>query len=292
MKPATARANAKVILLGEHSVVYGEPALASAIGRTLEVRVRCEPSRNDGADPRFAEAVARAAAAFGIAREGVSVEVRSEIPTAAGLGSSAALSVALVRAFAECAGAGPLSPAEIVSRAAEIENVFHGTASGVDVAAAAYGGTILFRRGEAEPKPLRLPAPVELVVGLSGEPRSTGGPVGKLRERVAERPQHYRALFAAAGEIVRRGAEAVAAGDWPRLGSLFDDAQELLEAFGVSTPTLERMIRCARASGALGAKLTGAGGGGAIVALAPGRSAAVAEALSAEGFEAFVTQIS
>jgi mevalonate kinase len=281
----------KVILLGEHSVVFGEPAIAAAIDRRLEVRAQLVPNASPHADARVEAAVAFAARDFEIDRSRLAIEIVSEIPPACGLGSSAALSLALVRALAALAAA-RLSDEEARRRASRVEDVFHGTASGVDVAASASAGVIWFERANP-PRVERLVIrrPVDLVVALSGVPRSTSGPVGRLRERHGRRPDFYARLFGIAGEVVRAGRTAVEREDWGGLGELMDVAQGLLNAFGVSTPTLERMISIARDAGALGAKLSGAGGGGAIIALAPERAQGVAERLRAEGFEAFPTRV-
>ncbi len=281
----------KVILLGEHSVVFGEPAIAAAIERRLEIHLgrgeRCAPL----ADAKLERAVELAAGDLGLDPRLLRVEIRSEIPPARGLGSSAALSLALVRALASLVGEA-ISADEARRRASRVEDVFHGTASGVDVAASASGGVIWFERS-TPPRIERLrPAEaLDVVVALSDEPRSTAGPVGRLRERHARRPELYGQFFRLAGELTRAGRGALERGDWPDLGELMDAAQGLLNAFGVSTPTLERMVGVARGAGALGAKLSGAGGGGAIVALAPGRAGEVAASLRAAGFEAFPTRI-
>src|SRR5439155_21931411 len=176
--------------------------------------------------------------------------------------------------------------------ASRVEDVFHGTASGVDVAASASGGVVWFERSNPPTiEPLHPARPVDLVVGLSGDPRSTSGPVSRLRERHARRPELYGRLFELAGHVVRAGREALLAGDWESLGTLMDTAQGLLNAFGVSTPALEHMLAIARGAGALGAKLSGAGGGGVIIALAPGIAEPVTEALRSAGFQAFHTRI-
>jgi mevalonate kinase len=281
----------KVILLGEHSVVFGEPAIAAAIERQLEVRARFVPKATPHADPKVEAAVGFAARDFEVDPSTLEIEIVSDIPPACGLGSSAALSLALVRALAALAGAS-LSDEEARRRASRVEDVFHGTASGVDVAASASAGMIWFERSTPPRiEPLTVRRPVDLVVALSGEPRSTSGPVGRLRERHARRPELYARLFGLAGETVRAGRVAVEREDWPGLGELMDVAQGLLNAFGVSTPTLERMVGIARDAGALGAKLSGAGGGGAIIALAPEQAQRVAERLRAAGFEAFSTRV-
>lgn len=294
---ASAFAPAKVILLGEHTVVYGEPAVAAALDRGLRVTVTLaaaaerEPREQSGRDERERAVVELAAARFGLDGARVRVEVQSDVPMGAGLGSSAALGVGLVRALGALARR-PLAAAQAAALAAEIDCVFHGQASGVDVAAVASGGVIWFERfGEPQCAPIALAQPLELVVGSSGEPRSTAGPVARLRARREAQPRIYDATFRLAGELVRAGRDALVRGDAEALGATMDALQGVLNGFGVSTPTLERMIHAARSAGALGAKLTGAGGGGAMIALAPGRTAEVAAALRAEGFDAFAATI-
>ncbi len=281
----------KVILLGEHSVVFGQPAIAASIARRMEIVVRRQDGAKPHPDPKVAAALEFAAKERDLDPRGLALEIHSEIPPACGLGSSAALSLALVRAIADLAGADLVGDDARV-RASRVEDVFHGTASGVDVATSASGGVILFERSTPPRiERLRPAAPVDLVIASSGDPRSTAGPVGKLRARNAERPALYGKLFRLAGEIVSDGRIALEQGDWSGLGSLMDIAQGVLNGFGVSTPTLERMIAVARGAGALGAKLSGAGGGGVIVALAPANAPEVEAALRGAGFEAFVTRI-
>jgi mevalonate kinase len=286
---ASREALAKVILFGEHSVVYGQPAVAATVERRLRVTLVRNGRPAAMPDPRLRAALDRAAEGVGVDAGNVEVRIESTIPPGAGLGSSAALSVALVGALADLGGAS-LSSADLLARAGDVENVFHGTASGVDIAAVASRGVIRFERGDALPARLRMPS-VDLVVIDGGERRSTEGPVGRLRIRVLAEPRLYEAIFAAAGEIARRGAEALGRGDWDAVGRLFDVAQGLLNALGVSTAGLERMIDRARSAGALGAKLTGAGGGGAVIALAPDNATEVAARLRSEGYSAFVTRI-
>jgi mevalonate kinase len=281
----------KVILLGEHTVVFGEPAIAAAIDRRLAVSVRIDREPSSSGDPRIDQAVALAAGDFAIDPRTLRVDITSDIPPACGLGSSAAFSLALVRALASLAERG-LSVDEIRAHASRVEDVFHGTASGVDVAAAADGGVIWFERSDP-PRIERLSVakPLDVVVALSGQPRSTAGPVARLRARHAARPDLYGRFFRLAGELARAGREALGTGDLEALGELMDAAQGLLNALGVSTAILERMIGIARGAGALGAKLTGAGGGGAIIALAPSGNDAIVGELRAAGFETFASRI-
>jgi mevalonate kinase len=291
MEVAVGSAPGKIILLGEHSVVYGEPAIAGAVDRRLTVRARRDAGAEPPHDERLERAIAAACEVAGVDRRGIAIEIESEIPSACGLGSSAALSLALVRALVSLAG-GSASRDEVTAGASRVENVFHGTASGLDVATSASEGLIFFERGTPHRvERLAVRSAIEVVIALSGDPRSTAGPVGRLRDRRAKRPDLYGRLFVLAGDLVREGRDAIAREDWEALGELMDTAQGLLNGFGVSTPTLERMIGVARSAGALGAKLSGAGGGGAVVALAPGNAPDVAAALAEAGFTAFASRI-
>jgi mevalonate kinase len=290
--PARGRAGGKVILLGEHAVVYGRPALAAGLPLALEVEVaagrgalRVESDRPEVAgDPRPAALAAEGAALVGLDPRDLVVRVRSELPAGAGLGSSAAFAVALLRALAAAAGR-TLPPAEELAAARRLEVAFHGHPSGIDPAAAALGGSGCLRFVAGEPPavtPVGVATPVPLVVGLGTRPRSTGAAVTGLRARwVADRDRHER-LFDEVAAAVEAGARALATGDLPALGRAFDRNQSLLEALGVSAPDDERLLGAARRAGALGAKLTGGGGGGAVIALAPD-GARVAAALEAAG---------
>jgi mevalonate kinase len=298
--PARGRAAGKIILLGEHAVVYGRPALAAGLGLGLEVEMRAgaggpRVESDHGAladDPRPARLVAEAAAALGVAANGLAVRIRSELPSGAGLGSSAALAVAVLRALAAAAGR-RLAPGEELDLARRLEAIFHGQSSGVDPAAAAQPGGGCFRFVRGEPPcitPLRLRATLPLVVLLGERPRSTGAAVTGLRARwEADRARHER-LFDEVAAVVDDGARAAEAGDLPALGRAFDRNQELLRTLGVSAPDVDALVAAARAAGALGAKLTGGGAGGAVIALAsePER---VAAALRSRAVQTIVARI-
>jgi mevalonate kinase len=296
--PARGRAAGKVILLGEHAVVYGRPALAAglAIGLEVEVTAATGPARlaSDrpelADDPRPDRLVRDAAAALGLEARDFVVRVRSELPAGAGLGSSAALAVALLRALARVAGRS-LARDEELALGRRLEAIFHGHPSGIDPAAAALGGCFRFVRGEPPAiTPLRPGRPLPLVIALGARPRSTGAAVTGLRERwEAEGARHER-LFDEVAVVVEHGARAVEAGDLAALGRAFDRNQELLTDLGVSAPEVEALARAARAAGALGAKLTGGGAGGAVLALAaePDR---IAAALGAQGVETIVVHV-
>ena len=296
--PARGRAAGKVILLGEHAVVYGRPALAAGLGLGLEARVtagtgpvRLESDRPElRDDPKAARLVAEAAVAVGLAPSDLVVEVRSELPPGVGLGSSAALSVAVLRALAAAAGR-HLVVAEELSLGRRLEGIFHEHSSGIDPAAAALGTCFRFVRGEPPALTALHPAvALPLVIAFGGQPRSTGAAVGALRARwEADRGTHED-LFDEVAAVVDAGAAAAERGDLPALGRAFDQNQALLERLGVSSPGVEALVAVARRHGALGAKLTGGGAGGAVIALAP-EPARLAAALAAAGAHTLVAHV-
>ena len=287
--PARGRAGGKVILLGEHAVVYGRPAVAAGLSIGLEaVAMRGNGPRLESdvaaGDARSETVVAEAARAVGLEPRDWVVRVRSELAPGQGLGSSAALCVAVLRALAAAAGQGLESGKELqIGRV--LEGIFHGTPSGIDPAAAALGTTFRFVRGDPPlVEPIALGAPVSLVIALGAVGRSTGSAVGGLRARWQADRARYEALFDEVAAAVEAGVHALRGGDVAALGAAFDRNQTLLEALGVSSAENERRVAIAREAGALGAKLTGGGAGGAVIALVDAdRSAAVSAALARLG---------
>jgi hydroxymethylglutaryl-CoA reductase len=306
MSTGTGRAPGKVILLGEHAVVYGRTALAAALDRAVVARVRgARPpagkpgshlfsspfvrGNEEGGDARLREVLACARAACGLNGTGVQLTVESDLPMAVGLGSSAALSVALVRALAAFAGR-DVNDAAVCRAAFECEKIFHGHPSGVDNTVATYGGVLAFRR-ELPIRPLAIAGPIPLVVAVGRAPRATRQTVTALRARWQQAPEAYEAIFDEIAALVSGAETACAAGDWPRLGTLMRANHRLLQRLGVSTPELDDMVELAHARGALGAKLTGGGGGGAVICLAAERRDELVAAFAAAGWSAFRTDI-
>jgi mevalonate kinase len=292
--PARGRAVGKVILLGEHAVVYGRPALAAGLGIGLEVEVRegqgpaVESDVED--DGRARRLVEEAATIVGLDPSRLIVRVRSELPAGAGLGSSAALSIAVLRALARAAGR-RLSTDEELAHGRRLEAIFHGHPSGIDPAAAALGTCFRFVRGEPpDVTPLRLARLLRLVIALGDRPRSTGAAVGGLRARWEADRARYERLFDDVASVVEAGARAAAAGDLATLGETFRANQVLLRELGVSAAAVEELVAAAEEAGALGAKLTGGGAGGAAIAVAaePERVAATLRAL---GIRTIVVEI-
>jgi mevalonate kinase len=219
--------------------------------------------------------------------------IETELPLGAGLGSSAAVGVALARGLSEMARRH--CPDD---RAAELalgfERHFHGAPSGVDPAIAARGGVILFRRGEPPRiERVRPRTAVFLCVALTGIARGTRSTVMPLSERRAARPLLYDPMLSFLGDLAQGGAAALERGDLDELGVRFDAAHGVLCALGVSCPELDDLVRVLRSASALGAKLTGAGGGGAAIGLARDRdhAAALCRAASARGRESFVAEV-
>lgn len=302
----------KLILLGEHAVVYGRPALGMGVG---ELYVEARPGPSPGLTlnapdwklraeaetaGRLGQALRLLEGHFGQAAEGVELYVQSNLPLAAGLGSSAALAVGCVRALAQKAGryAEPDAQRAI---AHELEGVFHGTPSGIDDTIASYGGLCLFARAGAShlaqpslgpaltAQCRRVLAPLPpLLIGHSGQAHDTRELVLGLRARIATHPSRYEALFTEIEALVWRSLTALAAGDWPALGTAFLKNQALLDELGVGAQNVTDMITLALESGAFGAKLTGAGGGGAVIALIDGEARArLAQAWRAAGYRVF-----
>lgn len=271
------RAPGKVLLLGEHSVVYGHPALAAAIPRYVSVEVtRAEEARIElpgGIQVPFPvlEAAREMARAAGFAGA-FHARVQSDIPLGSGLGSSAALGVALARAFKPGCDA-----AEAADLAMRLERVLHGAPSGVDPAACAREGVIFFTRGEP-PAVEQVSGSAWLAVALTGIARGTHSTVMPLAERRRADPA-IDGLLARLGDLAREGRRLFEEGELELLGARFDAAHALLRQLGVSCAELEEAVAALGRAGALGAKLTGAGGGGAAIGL--GRDEAHAREMAA-----------
>ncbi|GMU62225.1 MAG: hypothetical protein AMXMBFR34_39880 [Myxococcaceae bacterium] len=291
----TAFGPGKIILLGEHGVVYGHPALAASISRgvrawgepsdvpQLELPEGLSDAHRDALERAFARATRKAG------HPNVSVHLESQLPLSMGLGSSGALAVAVSRVLLEAKHARPATPKQVEALAFEMEKEFHGTPSGVDHTTSARGTMIVFRKGQV--REVKAKKPVKVLVALVGPRAGTKVTVGALRERQAQWPARYRRLFQEIGRLVGEGAKAAAAGDLPALGDVMNLNQGLLNALGLSSPRLEDMVFRLRATGALGAKLTGAGGdGGAVIGLFPEPEVALVR-LRREGIDCFASQL-
>jgi mevalonate kinase len=269
----------KVILLGEHAVVHGCPAIAVGIERG--VTAEAKPSERDllllspwglalGPDPSAKEPLERAfAAALALYLERPSLEVSAQVdlPAGAGLGCSAAIGVAVLDAIDEALGI-KRSRTSLANAAIAWEKIFHGNPSGIDNAMSAVGGVALYRKGDPL-RPLRSNKPLHLVIGYSGEPSSTKEMVASVDRQLKTDPERVNKAFEGIEVLVRNAKLAIEAGDHVALGQLLDLNHTILNSLMLCTTKLDEMCQAARRAGALGAKMTGAGGGGCMFALAP-----------------------
>ena len=294
---AAASAPGKLILFGEHAVVFGEPALSTAIDLRTEVYARPHPEwLADGASldsPKYRYVKAAATRAW---RDGpLWFETRSMIPVGSGLGSSAAVTVATLGALQSLGGTFDV-PA-IAREAFEVEHEVQGRASPIDTSTSAAGGGILVRRDPGSnllwsiSRDTRrwslhrcsLPE-LTFVVGDTGISAPTGPLVAGVKERV-ERDAKVASIVRDIGRITLDGLAALQDGDLEAAGRLMNRNHEALNALGVGHPMLDKFVAAARAH-SYGAKLTGAGGGGSIVALTDDADR-TARAIEAAGGRAF-----
>jgi mevalonate kinase len=274
------RACGKLILLGEHFVVHGAPALAlpvasagtvvsvheqTAEDETARLRLPAAPSWSAEATALAEQLCDAAFARLGLAERSWRVVVEESVPVGSGLGSSAAYAVALIGALSKAAGQA-LSVDELRAHAHALERITHGDPSGIDDTVVATEKPIWFARGH-DPVPLAPPAGLRLVLASTGEPRSTREAVARVRELRRRDLEGFARLCDEAARVVTEGRAALEGGEWSRLGVALDRNHALLQELGVSTPSLDALVGAARRAGALGAKLTGAGGGGFSVAL-------------------------
>jgi mevalonate kinase len=312
MPAISASAPGKAILFGEHAVVYGQPAIAVPVmqvqakaivtpnvkGQLGEIHIQApaidlqSPIRDLPLDDALRKAVSDTIAELGLERPpAFDLRVTSTIPLAAGLGSGAAVSVAVIRAVAEFLGR--KLPDETVSALAfEIEKIHHGTPSGIDNTVVTYARPVYFIKGQPL-ETFTVSQPFTIVIADTGVPSPTGVAVGDVRTGWQAEPEKYEALFSAIGEIARQARAIIASGHPDNLGLLMDENHRLLADMGVSSPELDRLVAAAREAGALGAKLSGGGRGGNMIALVQPRDAeSIANALLAAGVvNAIITSV-
>jgi mevalonate kinase len=307
-----AKAPGKVILLGEHAVVYGQPALAIPVEKVrVQATVSAEPLRQSGSMHIQAPDVALDADLTQLP-EGhpIAVLVRlllqelavprlpacrlritSSIPVASGLGSGTAVSVAVLRVLSAFLGQ-PLAVERVSALAYEVEKLYHGTPSGIDNTVIAYARPVYFRRGW-HIQTLSVSQPFTIVIGDTGLACPTALTVSDVRRRWEAHPAKYEHLFARVGELVDQARQLIERGALQDLGPLMNQNQLLLQDMDVSSNELEQLIAAARSAGALGAKLSGSGRGGNMIALAPPEQAQyIAQALERTGaVRTIITQI-
>lgn len=256
MKNITISAPGKLLLFGDHAVVYGHPCIVTAISQRLSVSVSLVDDVSG--DRRFVDA---AIDAWG---SGASCKfsIKSAFAPTYGLGSSSAVTVATLKALRPDADNRTLFDA-----AYKIVLDIQGVGSGFDVAAAVYGGTLFYTKGK--PVDTLTVKSMPLIVGYSGVKADTVILINDVVKKRKMNPEKVDRIFAACAQLTNQAKIAMEESDWKRVGKLMDFNQEYLRDLGVSSEKLEALISAAKNAGAYGAKLSGAGGGDCMIALAP-----------------------
>ena len=300
----------KVILFNEHFVVYGLPAIVSAIGRKTTAVVEKGSGSGTEVDDRRPETPGYKAEKLRKQEESVQrmlkfmnintehnhfkITLGGDLIAASGVGASAASCAAIARAFSEELVLN-YSDEQVNQTAYEGEKGYHGTPSGIDNTAATYGGLIWYRRGGESQimDRMKLRKPVEIVMGNTGIVADTKIVVADVKERKVKEPEKYAQVFKNADELAQKARKQLAAFDLPNLGISMNKNHEMLQQIGVSCNELDVLVVLARDNGALGAKMTGTGRGGYMVALTPGRELQerVAVEIERKGFQALRTTI-
>jgi mevalonate kinase len=296
----TASAPGKIILFGEHAVVYGRPALAVPVTQVQATATVNENSRggvwieapninlsselSDLAPAHPLAAVINSVfSELGIVRPpACTVYLQSTIPVAAGLGSGAAVSVAILRALSAFLGA-PLADERVNKLAFKAEKLHHGTPSGIDNTVVTYAKPVYFIKGQPI-KTFRVGAAFTIVIGDTGISAPTKESIGAVRKLREADPSRWEKILDQVGEIVWDARQAIERGDTAELGTLMDANHALLQKMTVSCVELDQLIETARKSGAMGSKLSGGGRGGNMIALVSKENApGMAEALLSAG---------
>ncbi|MDZ7333316.1 MAG: mevalonate kinase [candidate division KSB1 bacterium] len=306
-------ASAKVILFGEHAVVYGQPAVAipiqdvrasaavsidaSVTKPVIEAKdLKIEVTLGNAPYPEAVLPIIKVIELIDekivkLPKSGWRLTIWSKIPIGRGLGSSAAISIAIIRALTK-AMMKFLSPKDLIKYSFELEKIHHGTPSGIDNTVISLEKPILFRK-DHEPAAIP-PSSMFFVVGDTGVSKKTSEIVAQVAEARAKNPEQYDHIFSQIGTIARQGSLALKEGDVKRVGKLMNENQILLQRIDVSSPELENLIDAAKVKGALGAKLCGAGKGGCMVAVAQDGITAnniASELLKAGAVRSFTTKL-
>jgi mevalonate kinase len=300
----------KVILFGEHFVVHGVPGIVSAIDATTDAEVKKAVKGLNIKDERKTakgyseekrlqqiESIERMLKTMGInPKIGLDIWIGGSLPGFSGLGASAASSVAIARAINEELSLN-LSIKKINAIAYEAEKAYAGNPSGIDNTAATYGGLMWFKKsptgGQDIVEKIHARKPIEIVIGSTGKVANTKAMVEGVADRKKKNPVKYDLLFKQAESLAVAGRKALEGGDLKKVGDLMNENHRILQELGVSSKELDQLVDIARKQGAFGAKLTGGGGGGCMVALTPGKEVQgkVVSAFKGTGYEYLMTRI-
>jgi mevalonate kinase len=304
-----ASAPAKIILFGEHAVVYGKPAIAVPVS-SLRAYATVNESNNGlviasseldqmipvsidtgTVDNALALTARLVLQAINVAPPNAIIRVQSDIPIASGLGSGAAVSTALARALCAAVNAS-LDEATLNALIYEVEKVYHGTPSGIDNTVVVFERPVYFVRGMPI-ETLNIPKPFMLVIGDTGVPASTRVAVEGVRRLYDADPKRIQPLLDEIGKLVMQARGLIESGQPQAMGTLMNRNHTLLQHLGVSSRELDRLVETAVHAGAAGAKLSGGGRGGNMIALVAPETAATVETalLQAGARRVFITKV-
>ena len=295
-----ASAPGKAILFGEHSVVYGKPAIAMAINKRVHVKV-LENSKDiikvnlidlgiEGQIDLKNNTIFSKSSKKGIlkyvlssikkihGKSGLDISINVNVPIGGGLGSSAAITVALIAALSKINNIG-LKKDEIAKLAYEVELEVQNLASPIDTTISTYGGMIYLKKGGKEIIPLDIRSDIPIVIGYTNFRGDTGKLIEKVRYRKEKYPEIMNPIIDSIESVTDEAKESILKNNEKRIGELMNINHGLLDALGVNTLALSDMVYTARNAGALGSKITGAGGGGSIIAYCPEKSKEIILAL-------------
>ncbi len=289
----TASAPGKTILFGEHAVVYGKPAIAAAVDKRAYVTIKKREDNkthvkisklgisgflniregtielDNGNREGILKYVLIALMKTG-SEDGLEITINLDIPVGAGLGSSAAVTVATVKAASSFKDI-KLTQDEIAKLAHQVELMVQGSASPIDTILSTYGGIVYLSRDAEKIIKLDIDSEIPLVIGYTSTRGNTGELVESVRLKMETTPQVMIPLFNSMEALTNGAREALTSGDHKMIGEFMNINHGLLDAIGVNTDELSKMVYIARKTGALGSKLTGAGGGGSMIAYCPGK---------------------
>lgn len=299
----------KIILFGEHAVVYNRPALAVPVNQ-VHVDVDVLDSSREGiwihapvidlhaeltslpSDHPIATVILKLIQRFGIFQPpNLEINISSTIPVAAGLGSGAAVSVAMVRALSSFFS-NPLSNDEINSLVFEIEKLHHGTPSGIDNTVITYNKPVYFIKGQPI-EIFKTGKPFTIVIADTGIPALTKESVGDVRRLWLRNTNYFENIFNEIAQISLIARRSIESGKPELLGDLMDHNHALLQEMTVSSPELDTLVSAAKDAGALGAKLSGGGRGGNMIALVdqPKAESVASALISAGAKRTIITEI-
>lgn len=304
-----AKAPGKIILFGEHAVVYGQPAIAIPVNKVYAtarvfpdiaaehkvIRIKAPDIDLDALltdlpeQHPFAQAIRLTLRTVAIQQPpAITLVISSTIPISAGMGSSAAITIAIIRALSGYLGK-PLPDEVISSLAFEVEKIHHGTPSGIDNYVIAHQKPVFFTHNQPI-EHLTVEQPTYWVIADTGEKTPTKETVAEVRELHTKDPNTFDDIFQHIGQITVDAKPALITADTANLGRLMNENQRLLSQLSVSSSKLEHLIDAAKTAGAVGAKLSGGGRGGNMIALSPSQDTdSIAAALWNAGASRVIT---